>query len=96
MQTDGSYEIKRRGTVFNLDAAGCGNTPGTALQLWDDNNQNCQRWTISLESDNHFEIKRKGTALNIDASGCGYTAGTPVHLWTDNNLDCQRWFISPI
>ncbi len=96
LQTDGSYEIKRRGTVFNLDAAGCGNTAGTALQLWDDNNLNCQRWTISLESDNHFEIKRKGTALNIDAAGCGYTAGTPVHLWTDNNLDCQRWFISPI
>lgn len=94
MVCNGLFELKRKGTTKCLDADGCGTANGTNVQLWEDNNFDCQRWVISLQTDGHYELKRQNSTKNLDAAGCGSTNGTNVHIWEDNNLDCQRWKIT--
>lgn len=95
LQSDGSYEIKRKNTVLNLDAYNCGNLAGTNVWMWNDNNLNCQRWIVLLNQDGSYELKRKGAEhLSLDAQDCGNWTGTNVRLWDDNNLDCQRWIMT--
>lgn len=91
---NGVFELKRKGTTKCLDAAGCGSINGTNVQLWEDNNFDCQRWVVSLQSDGFYELKRQNTTKNLDAAGCGSSNGTNIHLWDDNNYDCQRWKIT--
>ncbi len=86
----GNMEIKRKGAdAVSIDAKFC----GTELQLYDDINNSCQRYTFQLQSDGFYEIKRFETNQNFDVYYCG-GAGTAVRLWDDFSNNCQRWKLS--
>lgn len=87
---NGNMEIKRKdASSLSIDAKYCGND----LQLYDDLNNECQRYTFQLQTDGYYEIKRYGTNQNFDVYYCG-GAGTPVRLWEDYSNNCQRWKLS--
>ena len=90
----GIYRLTRKGTINKvLDASGCGGWAGTNVQLWDDLNNDCQKWVFQLQTDGYYEIKRKGTTnMNLDAANCGVVGrGANVQLYDDLSNDCQRW-----
>lgn len=71
------------GKCVDVDNAGTAN--GTAIQIYDCNNSNAQRWTFAADG----SIRALGKCL--DVSGGGTTNGTPVQLWDCNGSKAQQW-----
>lgn len=89
---NGIYKLTRKGSNKVLDAASCGGA-GANVQLWDDLNNDCQKWVFQGQSDGSYEIKaRYSTGLNLDVLNC-LGAGANVRMWNDLNNNCQRWIL---
>jgi surface antigen len=89
---NGIYKLTRKGSNKVLDAASCGGA-GANVQLWDDLNNDCQKWVFQRQSDGSYEIKAKyNTGLNLDVLNC-LGAGANVRMWNDLNNNCQRWIL---
>jgi beta-glucanase (GH16 family) len=71
-----------------VDVAGANPADGTAVQLWDCNGTNAQRWTIGTDG----TIRALGKCL--DVSGGSTADGARVQLWTCNGTGAQRWTVT--
>ncbi|MBK8564417.1 MAG: RICIN domain-containing protein [Saprospiraceae bacterium] len=90
---NGIYKLTRQGTNKVLDAAYCGGA-GANVQLWDDLNNDCQKWVFEYQPvDGSYEIKAKyNIGLNLDVYYCG-GAGANVQIMNDFSNICQRWVL---
>ncbi|MFJ8041342.1 ricin-type beta-trefoil lectin domain protein [Kitasatospora sp. NPDC096147] len=68
-----------------LDVAAAGTANGTAVQLYDCNATEAQRWTVGTDG----TVRALGKCL--DVNGASSADGTKVQLWDCNGSDAQRW-----
>ncbi|MFJ7630847.1 ricin-type beta-trefoil lectin domain protein [Streptomyces sp. NPDC097595] len=71
------------GRCVDVAAAGTGN--GTAVQLYDCNGSNAQKWTVGTDG----TLRALGKCL--DVTGQGTANGTKVQLWDCNGSGAQQW-----
>lgn len=91
---NGTCRVTARHSGKALDVNGGGTLDGTAVQQWNWNGGNSQRWTFELQSDGSYEIKANTTSgKNLDVNGGSPANGTRLQIWTDNNGNNQRFVI---
>ena len=70
-----------------LDVTGNVSTAGTAVDIWDCNNQSNQGWVLTSAG----ELRTFGSTMCLDVDHSGTTAGTAVLIWTCNGQTNQKW-----
>jgi glucosylceramidase len=68
-----------------VDVAGASTANGTAIQLFDCNGTNAQRWTVAADG----SLQALGKCMDIVAGGTAN--GTQVQLFDCNGTGAQRW-----
>ena len=76
-----------------LDVSGGKGEVGDNVQIWNDNNTNAQKWSISREKDGFYTIKNIISGKALDVEGGSHNFGANVHLWRINNTCAQKWGI---
>jgi chitosanase len=71
-----------------VDVAAASTVNGTAIQLFDCNGTDAQRWTVGTDA----SIRALGKCLDVTAAGT--TNGTPIQLYDCNGTGAQRWTVS--
>ncbi|MGW2657060.1 RICIN domain-containing protein [Streptomyces sp. NPDC001478] len=71
-----------------VDVAGASSANGTAVQLYDCNGTNAQKWSVNADG----TIRALGKCLDV-ASG-GTADGTVVQLWDCNGSAAQKWTVT--
>ncbi|MFD1661355.1 lectin [Streptomyces caeni] len=71
-----------------LDVAGASSANGTAVQLYDCNGTDAQRWTVKADG----SVQALGKCL--DVSGGSTADGAKVQLYDCNGTEAQRWSYS--
>ena len=87
----GIYKLTHKGTNQCLDVAANSNQPGANVQQYTDNNNDAQRWVITLESDGFYKLKHKGTNQCLDVVNNSNQSDADVQQYTDLGNDAQRW-----
>ncbi|UKZ02571.1 ricin-type beta-trefoil lectin domain protein (plasmid) [Streptomyces viridifaciens] len=70
-----------------VDIAGASTANGTAVQLYDCNSSNAQKWTFKPDG----SLRALGSCL--DATGRGTANGTPLQIWECGNAAPQQTFV---
>ncbi|MGC5013610.1 PHB depolymerase family esterase [Streptosporangium sp. DT93] len=81
-----SGAVRGVGSGRCLDVSGVSQANGAAVQLWDCNNQNNQRWASTAAQ----ELRVYGNKC-LDVSGSGTTNGALVQIWDCNGQNNQKW-----
>jgi predicted RNA binding protein YcfA (HicA-like mRNA interferase family) len=61
------------------------------VQQYTDNNNDAQRWVITLEADGFYKLKHKGTNQCLDVVNNSNQSDADVQQYTDLGNDAQRW-----
>lgn len=106
--SDGSYVFVAKATGKALDVAGGYDTPGTRVQLWDQNNTEAQRWVLSKVSysqpavtdiaEGCYRLRSRVDTVNaayLEVGGMSIYDGGNVSIWGDTGAACQAWRITP-
>jgi glucosylceramidase len=72
-----------------VDLAGGGTANGTAVQLFDCNGTNAQRWTVAADG----SLKALGKCMDLVSGGTAN--GTAVQLFDCNSTGAQTWIFTP-
>jgi tRNA U34 5-methylaminomethyl-2-thiouridine-forming methyltransferase MnmC len=89
----GIYKLTHKGTNQCLDVFQNGSQSGTNVQQSTDNNNDAQRWIVTLETDGFYKLTHKGTNQCLDVFENKNIQGTNIQQWADTNNDAQRWKI---
>ena len=91
---DGVYTIKSAlNEKFVLDIYENLSTNGANVELWTNNQENNQKFTIKYLSDGTYSITAVNSKKSLDVEGNLKKAGTNVLQWTSNSQDNQKWLI---
>jgi non-reducing end alpha-L-arabinofuranosidase len=66
---------------------GQGSTSGTAVMIWECNDQSSQQWNVNADG----SLTQVQSGLCLDANGAGTANGTKIILWTCNGQPNQQW-----
>ncbi len=92
---DGYYVIySRTNSSECLDVPGGSFVEGTAVQLYDANGSNAQKWAVKSMGDGLYSITSVRSGDVLDVEGASATSGTTVQQWLRNGSSAQRWSIS--
>ncbi len=93
LENNAIYELEPQNAVGKrLDVPSGSTSSGTALQLWNDNNNSAQRWQIQVQSNGNYElVPQSATTLRLTARSPGNWDGNLVEQATDANTNAQRW-----
>lgn len=94
---EGTYSI-RTGMNQNmvLDVAGNGQTNGTNVQIYPDNDTNAQIWKIVNKDNGLSLIRASQSGKAMDVTSGKAVSGSNVQIYSVNDTDAQDWFIQPM
>jgi hypothetical protein len=87
----GIYKLTHKGTNQCLDVHNNSNQPGANVQQYTDNNNDAQRWVVTLEADGYYKLRHKGTTQCLDVVNNSNQPNANVQQYTDLGNDAQRW-----
>lgn len=87
----GIYKLTHKGTNQCLDVHNNSNQPNANVQQYTDNNNDAQRWIITLEADGYYKLRHKGTTQVLDVVNNSNQDNANVQQYTDLDNDAQRW-----
>jgi hypothetical protein len=87
----GIYKLTHKGTNQCLDVHNNSNQPGANVQQYTDNNNDAQRWVVTLEADGYYKLRHKGTTQCLDVGNNSNQPNANVQQYTDLGNDAQRW-----
>ncbi len=92
----GTYKIKSAfsGKVFDLPWAGKNN--GTNVQLYDDGDNDWQKWVIEKTNNNYYTISSICNGLYLDVTGNKTSEGTNIEVYQGNNGKNQKFIFEKI
>ncbi len=94
VQADGHFELAPSNATamhLNVDLSNGGGGSGSAVQIYNSNNEN-SHWFPELESDGNYEIiPQSNTGLRLNVAGSVNANGTNVTVSTNNGTQAQRW-----
>jgi len=93
LESGTTYELLNPNSSKVLEAAGMGTEDGTNVQIWDDQDQVNQRWTLYENDDGTYRLIGVQSGKALDVEGAGTSDGTNVHLWTYLGGENQHWDI---
>jgi subtilisin family serine protease len=77
-----------------IDVDGASLLDKANIQLWEFNNTNAQKFSISFDpSTGMYMITNVGSNKAVDVAGAGWAIGTNVWQYTQNNTLAQRFYI---
>lgn len=79
-----------------LDVVGNGQTNGTNVQIYPDNDTNAQIWKIDNKGDGTSLIRASQSGKAMDVAGAEATSGANVQIYDANGTEAQDWFIQPM
>jgi len=75
-----------------IDVAGCGNSNGTNIQVYERNNSSAQKFWFKHLGNGRFKIYNvNGKVLCLDYQKSDN--GTNIHLWDDQNVRSTEWYL---
>jgi len=72
------------------------NTRGAAVQLYDGNATDAQRWAVAHNDDGSVTLTATSCGLALDVAGAGTADGTAVQVHTPNGSAAQRWLVRTV
>ena len=93
----GTYSVR---TGMNqdmvLDVVGNGQTNGTNVQIYPDNDTNAQIWKITNKDNGLSLIRASQSGKAMDVVSAQAVSGTNVQIYDVNNTDAQDWLVQPM
>lgn len=93
----GTYSIR---TGMNqdmvLDVVGNGQTNGTNVQIYPDNDTNAQIWKITNKDSGLSLIQASQSGKAMDVVSAQAVSGANVQIYDVNNTDAQDWLVQPM
>lgn len=94
--TSGVYKIRSKKSGKVMDLAGCNEENRANIHLWDDLNNDCQKWNVENIGNGKYEIKSIKSNKNLDVPYCSASPGNSIWQMEDYNNDCQRFIIEHV
>lgn len=78
-----------------IDVTAASTNNETALQLYQGNNTNAQKWLARYVGNGYYTFKSMlDTTKVMDVRAAGTANGTPLQLYQSNNTNAQKWLVS--
>ena len=90
-ENDGCYTITNVNSGKLLDVENGGNTNGTNVWQYEENDSDAQKWRIMKNSNGSFSIISKHCGLNLDISNGNIANGGNVQIYEGNNSPAQQF-----
>jgi GH43 family beta-xylosidase len=90
----GTYKLTHKGTNQCLDVNQNSSASGANVQQWTDNNNNAQRWNVTLQTSGAYKLTHKGTTQCLEVAGNSALPGANVQQGSDNGTTAQRWILA--
>ena len=74
-----------------MDVAALSTANGAVIDLWDSNNQNNQRWTITPAGDGFFRLTAVHSGKVADVKDISTANGAAIQQWVYWAGDGQQW-----
>jgi len=71
-------------------------TRGAAVQLYDGNATDAQRWVVTHNDDGSVTLTATSCGLALDVAGARTASGTAVQVHTPNGSAAQRWLVRTV
>ena len=91
--TGETYTLRNPNSGKMLDVANGGTADGTNVQIYQDNGNDAQRFTIIDNGDGTYRLLAVRSGKALEAAGRGTADGTNVQLWTYLGGSNQKWRI---
>ncbi len=91
---DGVYLVRSAAnTLYNIDIPSSSTSDRTALQLFQDNGANAQKFTFKKTTDGSYIITNVNSNKAWDVAGSSMAQGATVWQYSTHGSAGQRWFI---
>ena len=78
----------------SLDVSGASTNNGTNIQIWENNNTNAQKWTVTYLNNGYYNIKTKlNTNKCLEVKNSNYSIYSNIQISNCNNNDNQKFII---
>ncbi len=78
-----------------IDVASGSTANGAAVQLYDRNDSDAQKWVFTDVGDGYYTLRRVGSRSGLDATDFGSANGTPLQIWTLSGNTAERFKLIP-
>ncbi|WP_344159029.1 RICIN domain-containing protein [Kribbella yunnanensis] len=90
---DDAYRILDSNSGKPLNAAACGSTLGTVVDIATANDQACQTWRVEPSANGTYSIISTVSGLAVDIPQSNPNRGAEVHLWQYLGTSNQHWYL---
>lgn len=88
---DGVYNLQNVNSGKMLNISGGNPTPGTKIQIFDNDGTASNWWDIKRDIDGYYTFRNLATGNYIDVTGGNFSKGTLIQSWSGNGTCSQKW-----